>query len=142
MPFDGAADRVAVGDAVPGIFLGLLDAQRDLLLLLVDAQHDDFDFFFGLDQFAGMADPAGPRHFADVDQSLDPFLQLDERPVAHHVDDRALDARADRIFLLDAFPRAGHPLLQAQGDLFLLVVDVQRPGLRSPGRSRPFRRGG
>ena len=33
--------------------------------------------------------------------------------------------RADGVLLLDVFPGAGRLLLQAQGDLFLLVVDVQ-----------------
>ena len=72
-----------------------------------------------------MADAPGPRHFADVDQALDPLFELDERPVGHHVDHRALDARADGIFVFDRFPRAGRALLEAQGDLLLLVVDVQ-----------------
>ena len=143
---DGALDhragRIAVGHAVPGVLLGLLHAQRDFLLLLVDLQHDDFDLVVDLHQFVGMADPLGPRHFADVHQALDAFLELDEGAVAHHVDHRALDDRADGIFRLDFFPRAGRLLLQAQGDLFLLVVDVQDLDFDLLVDVRPSRRDG
>ena len=50
---DDAAQRVAIGHAVPGVLLGLLDAQRDFLLFLVDAQHDDFDLFVELTNSLG-----------------------------------------------------------------------------------------
>ena len=36
-----------------------------------------------------------------------------------------LTTDADRVLVGDRFPRAGRLLLQAQGDLFLLAVDVQ-----------------
>ena len=85
---DHGARRIAVGHAVPGILLGLLHAQGDLALLLVDLQHDDFDLVVDLHQFAGMADAAGPGHLADVHQALDALFQLDEGAVAHHVDHR------------------------------------------------------
>ena len=88
MPLTIAARRVAVGHLVPGVLLGLLHAQRDFLLVLVDVQHDDFDLVVDLHQFAGMADALGPGHFADVDQAFDALFELDERAVAHHVDDR------------------------------------------------------
>ena len=45
---------------------------------------------------------------------------------------------ADGILLFDAFPRAGHPLLEAQGDLLLLVVDVQDLHLDFLVDRRPF----
>src|SRR6185437_4768531 len=122
---DRSARRIAVGDLVPGVLLGLLHAQRDFLLFLVDAQHDDFDFVVDMHQFVGVADPLSPRHFADVDQALDAFFELDEGPVAHHVDDRALDAAAHRVLVGDVLPGAGRLLLEAQGDLLFLAVDVQ-----------------
>ena len=43
-----------------------------------------------LHQLAGMVDPLGPAHLADVDQALDALLELDEGAVAHDVDDLAL----------------------------------------------------
>ena len=125
MPLTDAAGRIAVGHAVPGVFLGLLHAQRDFVLLLVDPQHDDFDLVVDLDQLAGMADAPGPGHLADVDQALDALFELHEGAVAHHVDHGAADLLAHGILLFDVFPGAGDLLLQAQGDLLLLVVDVQ-----------------
>ena len=66
------------------------------------------------------------RHFADVDEPFDPLFQLDEGSVAHHVDDRALDDRADGIFVGSTDSQGlGVLLLQAQGDLFLFAIDVQ-----------------
>jgi hypothetical protein len=38
-----------------------------------------------------MIDAASPGHFADVNQAFDAWFQLDERTVAHHVDNFALD---------------------------------------------------
>ena len=125
MPLTIGPRRIAVGHAVPGILLGLLHAQGNLALLLVDLQHDDFDLVVDLHQLAGVADAAGPRHLADVYQALDALLQLDEGPVTHHVDHLALDLPADGVVGGHVLPRAGRLLLQAQGDLLLLVIDVQ-----------------
>ena len=58
--FDHRAGRVAVGDLVPGVRLGLLHAERDFLLLLVDVQHDDFDLVVDVHQLVRMADALGP----------------------------------------------------------------------------------
>ena len=82
-----------------------------------------------------MADPLGPRHFADVHQAFDAVFQLDEGTVAHHVDHRTLDGGIDRVLLGDILPRTGRLLLEAQGDLFFVVVDVQDHALRTRRRS-------
>src|SRR5207244_3115915 len=123
--FDHGPRRVLARDLVPGIDLGLLHPQGDLLLLLVDAQDDDLDPVADVDQLAGVVDPLGPAHLGDVDQALDPLLELDEGAIAHHVDDFAHDAGADRVLVGDVLPRAGRLLLQAQGDLLAVLVDVQ-----------------
>ena len=122
---DHGPRRVLAGDLVPGVDLGLLHAQGDFLLVLVDAQDDDLDLVADVDQLAGVVDPLGPAHLGDVDQALDALLELDEGAVAHDVDDLAGDAGADRVLLLDVFPRAGGLLLEAQRDLFAVLVDVQ-----------------
>ncbi len=92
---------------------------------LVDPQDDDLDLVADVDQLAGVVDPLGPAHLGDVDQALDPLLELDEGAVAHDVDDLARDPGADRVLLLDVFPRAGRLLLEAEGDLLAVLVDVQ-----------------
>ena len=103
---DHRARRVLLGDLVPGVGLGLLHAEGDFLLLLVDAEDDDLDLVADVDQLAGVVDALGPGHLGDVHQALDALLELDEGAVGHDVDDLALDARADRVLLLDVLPRA------------------------------------
>src|SRR4029079_14247343 len=61
----------------------------------------------------------------DVHQALDAFLELAERAVGHDVDDGRLVGRADGVLGLDVLPGAGVLLLEAQGDLFLVLVDLQ-----------------
>ena len=77
------------------------------------------------DQLAGMVDALGPAHLADVDQALDARLQLDEGAVAHDVDDFAGVPAADRVLVGDVGPRAGRLLLEAQGDLLLVLVHAE-----------------
>ena len=64
---------------------------------LLMSQDHHLDLVVDVHQLARMADPLGPRHFADVDQAFDAVFELDEGAVAHDVDDRALDGRADRV---------------------------------------------
>ncbi len=61
------------------------------------------------------------RHFADVHQAFDALFELDEGAVAHHVDDRALDDRADRVLAPARVPTGW------------------RSSASGPGRSFPFR---
>ena len=125
MPLDHGAGRVLVGHLVPRVGLRLLHAQRDFLLVLVDAQDDHLDLVADLDELAGVVDALGPAHLGDVHEPFDALLELDEGAVAHHVDDLAGDAGADRVLVGDVLPRAGALLLQAQRDLLAILVDVQ-----------------
>src|SRR5262249_9912846 len=104
---DQRAGRIALGDFVPRVRLHLLDAERDFLLVLVDVEDLHFDLIADGDHLARMVDALGPAHLADVDKAFDARLELDERAVAHDVDDFARVLRTDRILLLDLFPRAG-----------------------------------
>ena len=123
-------DRCPAGTARPRLSHGFswvcfMPSEISCFSLLMP-QHDDFDLVADVHQLAGMADALGPRHLADVDQAFDALFELDERAVAHDVDDRALDARCrPGTSSLDVLPRAGRLLLEAQGDLLLLAVDVQ-----------------
>ena len=93
---DGAGDDLAglvlardVGR--PRIFLELLEPQGDAAAALIDRQHLALDGLALFDHFAGMADLAGPRHVADVQQAVDPFFDLDEGTVIGQVADGAGD---------------------------------------------------
>ena len=122
---DDTVRGILLHDRFPRIRLRLLDPERELLTFLVDSQNHHLDLVARLDQLTRMVDPFRPRHFADVHETFDARLELDERPVTHHVHDFADDPRTDRVLLFDVFPRVLLELLQAQSDLFLLAVDLQ-----------------
>ena len=125
LAFDDRTDRVLLGDEGPGIDLDLLHAERDLLLLLLDLEDDDLDFVADRDDLVRMVDALGPRHLGNVDESLDPGLELDERTVRQHVDDLAADPGADRVLRLDTRPGALFLLLETERDAFLGLVDLE-----------------
>ena len=104
---DDRAGRVLLGDQGPGVGLGLLHAQADFLLVLVDLQDDDVDLVADVDHLAGVVDAPGPGHLGDVHQALDAFLQLHERAVGHDVDHLPLTRVPTGYFVLDVLPRAG-----------------------------------
>ena len=66
----------------------LLEAQRDLLAVLVDVQDHDLDLVVDLDHVAGVVDPA-PAHVGDVQQAVD-AAEVDERAEVGDVLDGAL----------------------------------------------------
>ena len=125
LAFDDGAGRVLLGDEFPRIDFGLLDTEGDLKLLLVDVEHDHIDFLADRHELARVVDAAGPRHLADVHEAFDTFLETHECAVGHEVDDRALGAAADWVLGFDLLPGRGFLLLQAEGDLLALTVDVQ-----------------
>jgi hypothetical protein len=59
-----------------------------------------------------------------VDQAFDARLQFDERTVIGDVRHAAREAGLDRITVLDALPRIGEELLDAERDAVRLVVDL------------------
>ena len=126
---DGALDlgsgRVLLVGDVPRVGLELADAEGDLLLLAVDAEHDGLDLLALLEDVGGLGDALGPGQLGDVHEALDAGLDLDEGAVGHEVDDLALDLGPDGILLVDVVPGVGGLLLEAQGDALLLAVHVQ-----------------
>ena len=60
-----------------------------------------------------------------MDHSVDVVFNFDERTVAGHVADFALDAAAGRIFLREDFPRIACLLAESERDLLAFLVDVE-----------------
>ena len=110
---------------VPWIGLELANAEGDFLLLAIDAEHDRFDFLFGLEHIGRFRDALGPGEFGDMDEAFDTGFDFDEGAVRNEVDDFAFDLRADRILGFDLVPRIGELLLEAEADAFLLAIDVE-----------------
>ncbi len=64
------ADDVALLDLVPRVGFELADAERNLLLLLVDAEHDGFDFLAERENVGRTGDALRPGEFGNVDEGL------------------------------------------------------------------------
>ncbi len=125
LPWSAGADRVLERQDHPRILLGLLHAEGDLLLGLVDLEHHRLDGLADADDLRRVPDVAGPAHLGDVDQALDARLELDEGAVVGDRDDLALDAGADRVLGGDVLPRVALELLHAEADALALPVDVE-----------------
>src|SRR2546427_21193 len=122
---DARADGILLRQRHPWILLGLLHAEGDLFLRFVPLEDDRLDRLPDGDDLGGVPDVAGPAHFGDVHQALDPGLELDERAVVGDRDDLALHTRADGVFRRHVLPRIGLQLLQAEADALALPVDVE-----------------
>ena len=119
------ADRIGLADAEPRIFLGLLEAEADALVLAVDVQDHDVDRVALLHDFRRMLDALRPAHVGDVNQAIDARLDLDERAEAREVANLAVDARADRVLERQHHPRILLRLLHAERDLLLVRIDLE-----------------
>ena len=109
----------------PGILLGLLHSERDLLLLFIDPQNDTLDLVTDRQELRGMSDVPRPAHLGDVDQALDPLLELDERTVVRDGHDASPHPASDRILGRHILPWIRHELFEAQRDPLAIPVDVE-----------------
>src|SRR6266568_59208 len=125
LALEPGAGRVFLEGPVPGIGLQLAQAQRNLLLVAVDAQHGGLDVLALLEHIGRFGDALGPGEFRDVNEAFHARFEFDERAVRHEIDDLAFDPRADGIFGFDVLPRIGQLLLEPKADAFLLPVDVE-----------------
>src|SRR4030095_3451454 len=94
-PVDAGSDRVLQREHDPRILLGLLHAERDLLLVRIDLEHYGLDRLAHSHELRRMPDVARPAHLADVHQAFDARLQLDEGAVVGDADHLPLYTRAD-----------------------------------------------
>ena len=95
-PLHARADRVALRQRLPGILGELLDAERDALVVDVDAEHDRLDLVALLVKLGGVLDLLRPVQVGDVHQAVDPLLDADEDAEVGDALDLALDRAADR----------------------------------------------
>ena len=80
-------------DVLPRAGRLLLQAQRDLLAILVDVEDHHLDLVVDLEHVAGMVDPA-PAHVGDVEQAVD-AAEVDEGAEVGDVLDGPLADLAD-----------------------------------------------
>ncbi len=122
--------RVVIINHVPRIALGLLHAQRNFHLLVVDLQDNNFNLVANRNQLAGVVDALGPGHFRNMHQALDTFFELHEGSIGHHVDNAALEGLALGITLFNTIPRGGGFLLETQGDSLPIEIHLEHDDLK------------
>src|SRR5690606_38938154 len=121
--------RVLLQKRIPRIGLELLQSERDLLLVLVDIQNLAVDDLPEGNDLRGMLDRLGPGHLRDMDEPLDPMLDLDECAVVGEGDDLPLYDLPFDDLLVDGIPRVWRELLQAERDTLPLLIVVEDDNL-------------
>src|SRR6266849_712622 len=143
-PHDAApqlgADGVRLPDPQPRIFLRLLQAQRDPLVLGVDVENQNVDLVALLHDLRRMLDALGPRHVGDVNQPVDTRLDFDECAEGREVADLATQPRADGILLRQRHPRILLGLFHPERDLLFSFVHLQDNRLDRLADGYQFRR--
>src|SRR5262245_25483544 len=129
LALDDVVDLVVGEELVPDVGGQLLEAQREALVLGVDVEHHRFDGVALLQHLRGVLDALGPRQVGDVDQAVDPVLDLHEGAELGQVADLALEARADGVLVGQLLPGVGLHLLEAQADAVGLLVDAEHHAL-------------
>ena len=122
---DSRADGVLEREHHPGILLRLLHAEGNLFFVRIDLEDDRFDGFPNGHELARMPDIARPTHFADVNEALDAWFELDERTVVRDRDHLSGDAGSDRILVGDVLPRIALQLLQPKADALAGPINVE-----------------
>ena len=111
--FDGRAHGILLMQRIPRISSELPHAQRNAAFLRMHVQHHAVHMVANIHQLRGMLHAFGPRHFADVHQSLDALLQFDKRAVVSHADDASANVCADGITMFGVKPWIWRQLLEA-----------------------------
>src|SRR5450755_4049725 len=123
--FNHRTYAVALRHGCPGIGFELFDSERNPALLWLHVEHDGLHLVAGLHHFRGMLHAAAPGHLRDMDQAFDSRFEFYKSPVIGHADDMADYPALRSVSLLDALPRIGVHLLQAEGNTFLLAVELE-----------------
>src|SRR5690606_6234121 len=126
---EGRSLGVAARDERPRMFVGLRDAQADLLLLVVDGEDDRLDLVALAVEVGRVVDALRPAEVRLVDHAVDALFDADEHAVIGERADLALDDVARVVLLGEDGPGIGLELLEAEGDALVLRVDVEDDGL-------------
>ncbi len=121
--FEDGALGVLLGHDIPRVRGDLLHAEGDALLVGIDAEHDDFDFFADLHHLGRMTELAGPGHLGDVNQTFDAVFQFHECAVVGEIGDGTGESGILGVLLSNVLPRIGNELLETKGDLLCFAVE-------------------
>src|SRR5579885_1341136 len=101
-----------------------LAREADALLARVDVDHLRLDRIAHLEERARLVD-ALARELGDVDEALDPLLELHEHPEVGEALHLAPDPAAHRVVRPHELPGVGLGLLEAERDAVVDAVDVE-----------------
>ena len=110
---------------VPGVLLQLLVTERETTVNLVDLQYANVDNLAYLGELIGVLNLLGPAQVADVDQTVNTFLDLNEYTEVGEVANLSGVLAANGILLLDGLPGISLQLLDTQRHLALVAVESQ-----------------
>ena len=99
--FDRSPDRKLLRSINPRIAQRLLQSQRHALFTRTYSKDHSLNRFTRFHQIARLAYFFDPRHFGNVDQSFNTWLQFNECAEVHHAGDGAADALSDLVFVRD-----------------------------------------
>src|SRR5437016_13695292 len=119
------AGRVALRHLQPRILGELLDAERDALVVHVDAEHDRLDLVALPVELRGLPDLLRPVAGGDVHQAVDALLHLDEEAEVGDAPDLATDLRAHRVVDAHQLPGIRLGLLESERHAAVGRVDVE-----------------
>ncbi len=126
-------DLAILEHLLPGIFLRLLQAQRDALPFAIDVQHPH-GHLLADGEYLGRVIDVTPREFGDVDQTVDAF-QVYESTEIHDVGDGAGDQIADVHAVEDLLPDTATLFLQhgpaAEHHVVAKTVQLDDPALEA-----------
>ena len=83
------ADRILLGQLVPGVVLDLLQAERNAARCRIHAEHHRVDGVADVEDLRRVLDALAPRHLGNVNEAFDARFELDERAVVGEADDLA-----------------------------------------------------
>ena len=129
LALDHLAEEVAGLHREPRIVLELLDAEAEALVVAVDVEDTSLDLIALLVHLGGVLDALAPGQIADVDQSVDAFLDADEDAEVGDVAHVAASDGADRVGLGHDVPGVGLELTHAEADALGLDVYTEHLGL-------------
>ena len=109
----------------PWVFFQLLVSEAHAAILLVEFEHDNFDFVPYVAKLRGVLDLLGPAEVRDVHQTVDAFFQLDEEAEVGEVAHRAFLLGLHRVTDFDVGPWILRELLEAERHLAPFAVDAQ-----------------
>src|SRR5262249_7848796 len=122
---DARPDRITARHGGPRVLGELLDAERDALVVDVDAEDHRVDVVTLLVDLGGVLDLLRPMEVRDVHEAVDPLLDLDEEPEVGDALHLPAHLRAHGVVDPDELPRVRLGLLEPERDAAVHRVDIE-----------------